>query len=352
MKRYYVITAAVSALVLLAFSFLYSVWDAEPADSVLKVGFLYENDESTPYTFNFVLAEDAVEKQFGQRVEVYTISNVLETETAEALHGLIRQGCSLIFAATYSSQVEDAARENPDVQFCQAAGDGIRSDGDPANYHTFGGDAHQGWYVCGVAAGMKLLQMAEEDALPASGALVGFVGTQSTQESETESAAFLQGVRSVLPEAEMRVAYTNVWNSFSREKSCAADLIAEGCVIIAQDTPTVGPAVACEEAAALGQVYHIGWNRSMIDIAPSASLVSARVNWTPYVTDAVEARLSRRAIEKKVSGSVRGSDTRGGFTQGWVEMLELNQYIAAPGTAERMSRAIDGLRKGTLTVGQ
>ena len=148
----------------------------------------------------------------------------------------------------------------------------------------------------------------------------------------------------------MRVRYIGTWCSYSKEKACARTLIDEGCVIIGQHTDTFGPAMACEEASATRRVYHVGYNQSMNDVAPMSSLVSTRINWTPYITRAVAAVLEHRTIEKVVGGRVHGNDVCAGFDEGWVEILELNDHIAARGTQNRVTRAVDAFRKGSLTV--
>ena len=60
MKRVYLTVALTSALMLLLFGFLYSFGKTPATTKLLKIGFIYENDVSTPYTYNFSLAEDAL----------------------------------------------------------------------------------------------------------------------------------------------------------------------------------------------------------------------------------------------------------------------------------------------------
>ena len=50
MKRVYITTIVTALLTLVFFSFVYSFWTKREAIGHLKVGFIYENDESTPYT--------------------------------------------------------------------------------------------------------------------------------------------------------------------------------------------------------------------------------------------------------------------------------------------------------------
>ena len=55
-------------------------------------------------------------------------------------------------------------------------------------------------------------------------------------------------------------------------------------------------------------------------------------------------------IEKHVEGHNHGQDISAGFSKDWVEMLVLNDSIAAENTEKKMQEAIDALKKGTLKV--
>jgi len=350
MKRVYITTIVTALVVVAAFSMVYSVWDGTTRMDALKVGFIYENDESTPYTYNFMLAQEALEASLPGRVKVYAHTNVPEDECADPIHALVQEGCSIIFTNNYSGQILEAARQYPGVQFCQTSYNAGNHDDCPENYHTFNGAIYQARYVSGVAAGLKLRDWIDNRVIDAEGALVGYVGAYPSVEVISGYTAFLLGVRSVAPEATMRVRYTHAWSSYSREKACARALIDEGCVVIGQHTDTIGPAMACEEVKGSRPLVHVGYNQSMVDIAPSTSLVGTRVNWAPYVVSAVEALLEGREIEKHVPGAVFGNDMCAGFDQGWVELTELNRQLAPYGAEEKLDKAIDALRKGTLEV--
>lgn len=350
MRRVIITTLVAAVAVALALcGFHYARGGARPLESV-KAGFIYENDESTPYTYNFSLAESALEREFGDRVQVLTRSNVPNTETEAPVRELVRAGCGILFLNNHSDQIRQLALDYPQVQFCQISNcDGEHEDY-PENYHTFNAEIYQGRYISGIVAGMKLRELIDAGSIGPDEALVGYVGAYPTTEIISGYTAFLLGVRSACPEATMRVRYAMAWSSYSREKSLAAALIDEGCVIIAQHTDTIGPAVACEEAAATRQVYHVGYNQNLIDIAPTTSLVSTRVNWAPYMLGATEAVLAGERIEKRVRGSVHGNDACGGIEEGWVQMLELNRRIAAEGTQEAVDRAEEAFRRGALDV--
>ena len=350
MKRVYITTIVTALLVVAAFSMVYSVWDSAVRVDALKVGFIYENDESTPYTYNFMLAQEALEARLPDRVKIYVHTNVPEDESEAPLHALVQDGCSIIFTNNYSDQIVEAARQYPDVQFCQTSYNAANHDDCPNNYHTFNGAIYQARYACGIAAGLKLRDMIDNRVIDASGALVGYVGAYPSVEVISGYTAFLLGVRSVVPEATMRVRYTHAWSSYNREKDCTRTLIDEGCVVICQHTDTIGPAMACEEAKGSRPVIHVGYNQSMVDIAPSTSLISTRVNWTPYVVGAVEALLEGREIEKSIPGDVFGNDMCAGFDHNWVELTELNRQLAPYDAEEKLAKAVDALRRGTLEV--
>ena len=346
MKRY-ILTAAATALAVLAlFYALTSAGGSKPVTDVLKVGFLYENDESTPHTYNFVLAQRAVENQFRGRVAVLVKSNVHSSVAADSLRELAKKGCGIIFTNSDSDQVAEVAKDYPKTEFCQESYTTVWPQDAPVNYHTFNGKIHQGRYVSGIAAGMKLSQLMDAGKIGPEEALVGFVASDPTAEEISDFTAFLLGVRSVVKDARMLVKYTGLGSSYSREKACAKALMEKGCVAIAQSTVTIGPAVACEEAAGERQVFHVGFDQSMLDVAPATALVATRINWTPYVTQAVEAVLEGKTIESRVDGLVRGRDVSAGFERGWVEMLDLNPLIAAEGTQEAMNRVIEKFKSG------
>ena len=346
MKRVYIAVALTCLVILAAFVGGFRFLNLAGAREQIKVGFIYDNDESTPYTYNFSLAKDAVARKYGDRAEIFTCSNVLDDQMEEPIRQLVSKGCDIIFLNGYSDWVMQLAPKYPDVQFCQTSYMDMSGKTVPPNYHTFKGEAYQGRYVSGIAAGMKISEMISEGVISEDEAMVGFVAAFPTSEVISGYTAFLLGVRSVVPQAVMRVRYTETWSSYAQEKSAAQALIDEGCVMISQHTDTIGPAIACEEASQVRPVYHVGYNQSMQEAAPGTSLVASRICWEVYVTEAVDAVMARKSIEKGVSGRVHGTDASAGFEKGWVEMVDLNQQLAAPGTQEAMDAAIEQFKRG------
>ncbi len=347
MKKVYITTALTCILILAVFVSCLRLMNLTGGKDHLTIGFIYDNDESTPYTYNFSLAKDALEKEYGEKVDILTCSNVLDDEMEEPLRELAGQGCDIIFFNGYSELVMKLAPEYPDTQFCQTSYMDMNGVSVPANYHTFKGEAYQARYVSGIAAGMKIRQMIDDGLIAEDQAIMGFVAAFPTSEVISGYTAFLLGARSVVPQTVMRVTYTHTWSSYALEKSAEQNLIGDGCVIISQHTDTIGPAIACEEADENGgSVYFIGWGQSMSEVAPASSLVTSRICWEPYVLSAASAVMANKTIESVVSGKIHGNDISAGFEEDWVEMDDLNLQAAAPGTQKAMDTAIEKFKKG------
>ncbi len=346
MKRIYITTGLTCLVILAAFICCFRLLNLSGSKDHLTVGFVYDNDESVPYTYNFSLAKEALEKKYGNRVTTIACSNVLDEEMEEPLRDLAEKGCNIIFFNGYSELVMKLAPEYPDIQFCQTSYMDMEGVTVPENYHTFKGEAYQGRYVSGIAAGMKIKQLITDGLITEDQAIIGFVAAFPTSESISGYTAFLLGARSVVPQTVLRVSYTGTWSSYAEEKKVAQQMIDDGCVVITQHTDTIGPAVACEEASEKKPVYFVGFNQSMSEVAPSTSLVTTRICWEPYVLSAVDAVMKDKSIESSVSGRIHGTDVSAGFQYGWVEMVDLNQQVVAPGTEKAMNNVIEQFMRG------
>ncbi|WP_294428259.1 BMP family ABC transporter substrate-binding protein [uncultured Treponema sp.] len=352
MKRENKITIITALIFITAFSINHFFFDPQNSPKeVLKIGFVYDGDESIPYTNNFIRAQHTIEERFGENIQILSRSNVNPDDLEKTLTELVSKECSLIFTTSYSHAIiaKEFARMYPKIHFCQASGDNAAQEPVLKNYHTFMGEIYQGRYVSGIVAGMKLKELIDRNLIEEDEAKVGYVGAYPYPEVISGFTAFLLGVRSIVPQAKMLVTYTYTWSSFSEEKIKASYLINEGCHIISQHSDTIGPAVACEEAFDK-IVFHVGYNQSMVNIAPTTSLTSTRINWTPYITGAVDAILKKKNIEKSIKGHAIGTDVGAGFDLGWVQMLELNSIITAEGTEEKVAKEIQAFKKGRRPV--
>ena len=97
-------------------------------------------------------------------------------------------------------------------------------------------------------------------------------------------------------------------------------------------------------------VYHVGYNQTMSDVAPTTSLISCRINWTPYLEQAVRAVISGKRIESVVKSKLKGNDSAFGFDKDWVEMLGTNRIIVSPKMSSEIEKLKRQFNSGKLTV--
>lgn len=353
MKKHHIISLCTAIAVVLCFFCGNQIWHKND-NRTLKVGFVYIGDAANPYSKNFMRAQETVEELYGDRITCIAKYNIPEGMDAEYIQELVDEGCDIIFGTSYdyATAMKEFAEKYPDTIFCQATGYNANEDPILPNYHTFMGHIYEGRYAAGVVAGMKITEMINEGLISEDEALVGYVAAYPYAEVISGYTAFLMGVRSTCPTAHMKVKYANTWSNYTTEKNLAQELIDEGCVLISQHSDTTGPSVACEEAQKEYPVYHISYNQSMKNVAPTTSLTGCRINWASYEVAAIGALLDNKEIESALSRKVtlNGLDAGAGFSDNWVEMLEFNEAIAPEGAQKAIDNCIKGFENGSIHV--
>lgn len=314
--------------------------DGDAEADPIKVGFIFLHDENSTYDLNFINAAKQACSELGLTEDQYILRvNVPEgQECYDAAAELVDEGCDIIFADSFGHETYmiQAAQEFPEVQFCHSTGTRAHTDG-VANYHNAFADIYQGRYLAGIAAGMKLNEMIEAGEFTADEAKVGYVGAFTYAEVISGYTSFFLGVRSVCPTATMEVTFTNSWYDETAEKEGATLLINNGCKLISQHADSMGAPTACEEAG----VPNVSYNGSTIDACPNTFIISSRIDWTPYY---------KLAIESVMNGEAIPADWCGGIEEGSVVLTEINEAVAAEGTAEAIAEAQAKLVAGELHV--
>lgn len=350
MKRVYSLCIITSLIMCLLSFGIHSLTKSE--EKHIKVGFIFVGDEITPYTKNFIKARDYVIEVYGEQVECVTKYNVTEDQIEEPLNELVNEKCDYIIAASYGygPTVKEVAARHPEIQFCVPTGDNANEEPVLSNYHNCLGTVYQGRYICGVIAGEKLKEMIDSEVITPEQAKIGYVAAFPYAEVISGYTSFYLGVQSVVPEATMLVKYTDTWSNYSLEKQVATELIDQGCIIISQHSDTIGPATACENASRDIPVYHVGYNQSMTDIAPTSSLVSCSVEYSYYFEQSVYALLQGKKIEDCIDGKVYGQDSMAGIEKGWVRILDINNAILPKNINEVVDDTVHKLENGDIQV--
>ncbi len=299
----------------------------------LKIGFIHISDPSDKgYTYNHDLGTWAMVKALGlNENQIINKYNIGEDEgCATAIDELIEAGCQIIFATSFGhgDYMKEAAAANPKIQFCHATGDGASKAG-LSNFHNYFTSIYEARYLAGIAAGMKLKELNETK--------LGYVAAFECAEVVSGLTAFYLGAKSVTPNATMDVIYTNSWHDPIAEAQVAQTLIDGGCKVISQHSDSTAPATTAES----NKVFQVGYNADMIEAAPNASLISARSDWSIYLTFAVQSI---------IDGTTIPTDWCQGLSEGAVYLSPLNSKIAAAGTQEAIDKAAEGLKAGNLHV--
>ena len=310
--------------------------EAEP----IKVGFIFLHDENSTYDLNFINAANQACSELGLTEDQYILRvNVPEgQECYDAAAELVDEGCDIIFADSFGHEpyMLQAAQEFPEVQFCHSTGTRAHTEG-LDNYHNAFADIYQGRYLAGIAAGMKLNEMIEAGEFTAEEAKIGYVGAYTYAEVISGYTSFFLGARSVCPTVTMEVTFTSSWYDETAEKEGATLLINNGCKLISQHADSMGAPTACEEAG----VPNVSYNGSTIDACPNTFIISSRIDWTPYY---------KLAIESVMNGEAIPADWCGGIEEGSVVLTEVNEAVAAEGTAEAIAEAQAKIVAGELHV--
>lgn len=317
----------------------------------IKVGFVFIGDEMTPHTNNFIAAKNHILDVYGDMVECVCVYNMPEEKVERSVLELIDAKCDFIVAPSYgyASVIKEIAQRYPDIQFCVPTANNANESPVLENYHNCFASIYEGRYVCGVVAGLKLKEMIDSGLVTKDDAKIGFVAAFPLPEVISGYTAFYMGVNSVVPEARMFVKYTDTWSSYSLEKQAAQELIDRGCLIISQHSDTVGPAIACENTKDK-QVYHVGYNQSMTNIAPTRSLVSCTIDYTYYFEQALNALIHGKKIEDYIDGKTYGQDAMAGLKKGWVRILDINQAVVAKDTQQVVKDVIEKIKSDKIEI--
>ena len=300
----------------------------------LKVGAIYINskNDTAGYTFAHHNGITTAMKKLGLNPEtqLFIVDEVAEDKqkVLDAVDTLVGKGADIIFGISfgYIDALEEAAKEYPEVIFSHATG--YKSN--ETNFNNYFGRIYQARYLAGIAAGLKSLEIGNNN--------VGYVAAHTTDYAETASGinGFALGVQSVNPNAKIYVKNLNNWADEINEKAYAEELIKSfGCGVVSQHCDSAQPQIAAEKA----NVFGCGYNSDMTADAPKAHLTAAIWNWDVYYATAMQAAMDCGTADKFVK-AMNGNAYYGGLKENFVDVSPLSANCAA-GT----DKAIDAVRK-------
>lgn len=312
----------------------------------IKVGLICLHGESSTYDKNFIDAFNAACAAKGVQ-KVIKVDIPESTACYDAAADLVDQGCNIIFADSFGHEEHmlKAAKEFPEVQFCHATGT-MAHTANRGNFHNAFASIYEGRFLAGVAAGMKLLEMKNANALKAENIdadgniKLGYVGAWTYAEVISGFTSWFLGVRAIVPNVVMDVQFTGSWYDEAAEKTAAETLIGRGCALISQHADSMGAPTACETAG----VPNVSYNGSTATACPNTFIASSRINWQPYFEYMIDCVNKGEEID---ADWCKGIGTTWG--DGSVALTDLGA-AAAQGTKEAIDLLIAAFKTGELKV--
>jgi basic membrane protein A len=260
---------------------------------VFDAGWTHQHDEG----------RKVVEKTLGAGVKTTVVENVAEGADSErVVRDLAQQGHDIIFTTSfgYMEPTLKVAKEFPNVKFESITG--YKTD---VNVAVANARYYEGRYLAGVAAG----RMSKSNV---AGYVAGFPIPEVLQGLN----AFTLGMRSVNPQAQVKVVWLNAWFDPAKERDAAMTLFNQSADVITFHTATNAVMVAAQERGKLAIAYH----SDMRKVAPDAQLLAVTHEWGTYYAQRVAD------VQK---GQWRTGNTSGGLKEGMIRVGHFGPKLPA-----------------------
>lgn len=263
-------------------------------ESNLKIVLLLSENLSTHDAENHRSAAINLSESFKiDSSKILIKEKVLETECFNIVEDAVNDGYNLIFAVgkDLEDYIVQSATEHPKVQYCIANSKQAMTSG-MDNLHSCSLNEAESKYIAGVVAGMKLKDLIDNGEIKEEQAIIGYVGSFDNAENISAYTAFYLGAKSVVPSVEMKVKFIESEYDEEMEKRTANALIANGCVLLAQQSNTNSIAENCEQYG----VYYVGCLQLSADIAPNFAVVSTYEDWSSCYVQIVDSIIMNKEL--------------------------------------------------------
>ncbi len=275
---------------------------AQTAGTPYKVAFVYVSPVSDAgWTFQHDQGRKEMEKALGSKVVTKYVENVPEgVDSERVIRELAQSGNQLIFTTSfgYMNPTLKVAKLFPNIKFEHATG--YKTDKNVAIYNA---RFYEGRYLAGIVAG-KMTKTG----------IAGYIAAFPIPEVVMGINAFMLGMRSVDPKAQVKVIWTNSWYDPGREREAAETLISQGADVLTHHTDST----ATVQAAEAKKVYAIAYHSDMSKYGPHAHLTAVTHQWGAYYT---------KAVQDAIDGKWKSGSTWGGIKEGMIKMAPFNPVV-------------------------
>lgn len=159
--------------------------------------------------------------------------SVPETDSVRTIRNFARQGYDIIFTTSfgYMDPTLTVAKEFPKTIFMHCSGFKTAD-----NVGTYFGRIYQAKFLSGIVAG----------SITKSN-VIGVIGSHPIPEIIRHINAFTLGVRSVNPDAKVKVVWVNAWFDPSKEGAAADSLMDDGADVVSLTTDSAAALKAAEK---------------------------------------------------------------------------------------------------------
>ncbi len=279
----------------------------------IKAGFIYVGPVGDAgWTYAHDQGRKAMEELPYVQPSTFIESVPEGAESARIINGLVRKGHNLIFTTSfgYMDATIDIARRNKDVVFMHCSGYKTAD-----NVGTYFGRMYEPRYLAGIVAG----EMTKSNT-------IGYVAAFPIPEVIRGINAFTLGVRSVNPQAEVRVVWTQTWFDPGIERDAADSLLDVGADVLTmhQDAP------ATLQAAEARGAYVIGYDTDMRSFAPNSFLTAPIWNWAAFYT---------KIAQEVHEGTWKSEQIWWGMKEGLVKLADFSDKVPAATKADVEKKA-------------
>jgi len=298
-----------------------SLATASAQDDPLKAAWVYVGpigDFGWSYQHN--QGRLAVQEALGDKVVTSYVEDVPEGPDAErVIRQLAADGNDLIFTTSFGfmNPTAKVAAKFPDVKFEHATGY-KRAE----NLGTYSARFYEGRYVIGKIAGRTT-----------KSGIIGYIVSFPIPEVIRGINAFMLGMQSERPDAQVKIIWVNSWFDPGKEADAAKALIDQGADILVQHTDSP----AAMQVAQQRGVHAFGQASDMIKFGPEAQLTAIIDDWSVYY------KLRTEAV---MNGTWVSDDTWGGFDQ---EMVKMAPYTNMPDDVAQQAKETElAIRSGAF----
>jgi simple sugar transport system substrate-binding protein len=261
----------------------------KPFTEPIKAGFVYVSPiTEAGWTKQHDEGRKAVEKALGDQVRTTFVADVAEGADAErVIRDLAQQGNQIIFTPSfgYMEPTLKVAKEFPNVKFESVTGFKTAPNVAASNARYY-----EGRYLAGIAAG----RMTKSNV---AGYVAGFPIPEVLQGIN----AFTLGMRSVNPQATVKVVWLNAWFDPPKEREAAMALFNQDVDVIAFHTGSTAVMAAAQERGKMAVAYH----SDMRKVGPDAQIIAVTHQWGDYYTARVKAAMNGSWTSGSVWGGVK-----------------------------------------------